>query len=149
MDKINIQGVLLTPLKIIHHYKGDIFHGMKKDDKGFAGFGEVYFSTIKGGQIKGWNRHKVMTLNLVVPKGEAIFVIHDDREDSSSKGDFYKVTLSPSNYQRLTVAPGLWVAFKGNYNKTSLILNVASIVHDPNEIDNLDLDHFDYNWESI
>ena len=46
MDKIGVEGVLLTPLKRIHHPKGDVFHGMKKSDAGFSGFGEAYFSTI-------------------------------------------------------------------------------------------------------
>ena len=150
MDEIrNIEGVFLTPLKKIRHPKGDIFHGMKKSDEGFTGFGEVYFSMVKQGEIKGWNRHKIMVLNLVVPMGEVTFVIYDDREDSSSKDRFFKVDLSPSNYKRLTVLPGLWVAFKGNGLNTNLILNIASMEHDSNEIDRLDLVQINYNWESV
>ena len=149
MDNINIEGVILTPLNKIHHPKGGIFHGMKKSDVGFAGFGEAYFSTINNGEIKGWNRHKIMTLNLIVPIGEVIFVIYDDREKSISKGNFFTVMLSPSNYQRLTVSPGLWMAFRGNNSNINLILNVASMVHDPNEIDRLNLDQVDYNWGSV
>jgi len=146
MDKINIEGVILTPLKKIRHPKGDVFHGIKKRDVGFTGFGEAYFSTIKNSEIKGWNRHKRMTLNLVVPIGEVTFVIYDDIGGSKSKGKFFKVTLSQINYQRLTIPPGLWMAFKGNGNKTNLILNVASIEHNPNEIDRLDLGQVDYDW---
>tara|TARA_Y100001960_G_C14682119_1_gene831770 strand:- start:172 stop:621 length:450 start_codon:yes stop_codon:yes gene_type:complete len=149
MDEINIEGVILTPLKKIFHPKGDIFHGIKKSDKGFSGFGEAYFSIIKKSEIKGWNKHKKMTLNLVVPIGEVIFVIYDDREESKSKGSFFTVVLSPSNYQRLTVPIGLWMAFRGNGSIINLILNVASIEHDPNEIERLDLDQIDYNWGSV
>ena len=149
MDKINIEGVILTPLNKIHHPEGDIFHGMKKSDVGFAGFGEAYFSTINNGEIKGWNRHKIMTLNLVVPVGEVIFVIYDDRQKSSSKGNFFTVVLSPSNYQRLTISSGLWIAFKGNNSNINLILNVADKVHDKNEIDRLDIDQINCNWESV
>ena len=121
---------------------------MKKNDIGFSNFGEVYFSKINYAEIKGWNKHKMMTLNLVVPFGKVIFVIYDDREKSSSKGNFFKVVLAPSNYQRLTIPPGLWMAFKGIGSKTSLILNVASMEHDPKEIDRLDLDQVNYNWGS-
>ena len=150
MDEIrNIEGVFLTPLKKIRHPKGDIFHGMKKSDEGFTGFGEVYFSMVKQGEIKGWNRHKIMVLNLVVPMGEVTFVIYDDREESRTIGRFFTVTLSQENYQRLTVSPGLWMAFKGNNSNLNLILNVASMVHDPNEIDRMDLDQIDYNWGSV
>ena len=149
MDEVNINGIILTPLKKIQHPRGDILHGIKKSDIGFEGFGEAYFSTIKGGQMKGWNRHKRMTLNLVVPIGEVTFVIYDDREKSSSKGRFSSIVLSPLNYKRLTVPPKLWLAFKGNGSNTSLILNVASIEHDPNEIEKLDLDKIVYHWDPM
>ena len=148
MGKINIDGVILTPLKKILHPKGDILHGMKKDDNGYVGFGEVYFSMIKYDEIKGWNRHKEMTLNLVVPMGSVTFIIYDDREKNRSNGTFLKVELSPSTYARLTVPPGLWLAFKGNDANTSLILNIASMAHNPDEIEKLDLNKIPYNWES-
>ena len=150
MDEIrNIEGVFLTPLKKIRHPKGDIFHGMKKSDAGFAGFGEAYFSTIKSNEIKGWNKHKRMTMNLVVPLGKVTFVIYDDRENSSSKGSFFRVDLSPSNYKRLTIPPGLCLAFRGNDSNANLILNIADIEHDPDEIQKLSLDQINYDWDPI
>jgi dTDP-4-dehydrorhamnose 3,5-epimerase len=85
VDNINIEGVILTPLRKIYHPLGDILHGMKKNDKGFAGFGEAYFTTVHGNQIKGWNKHKKMTLNLVVPVGKVVFVLYDDRKGSKTK----------------------------------------------------------------
>ena len=149
MDKINIEGVILTPLKKITHQMGEIFHAMKESDVGYAGFGETYFSTIKHGEIKGWNLHRKMTLNLVVPMGKVTFVIYDDKDGSNSKENYFKVTLSQTNYQRLTVPPGLWLAFKGISSSTNLILNVANMEHDSNELDRMDLDSVDYNWESV
>ena len=148
MVEVNIDGVALTPLKKIQHPMGDVFHGMKKSDVGFSGFGEAYFSTINNGEIKGWNKHKRMTLNLVVPMGEVTFVIYDDREKSRSKGKFFEVTLSQANYHRLTVPPGIWIAFKGNNSKPNLILNIADLEHDPEEIERLELDQIGYNWDS-
>ena len=149
MDKIIIESIILTPLKKIAHPKGDILHGMKNNDNGYAGFGEAYFSTIKQGEIKGWNRHKAMTLNLIVPTGKVTFVIYDDREKSKTKGSFYKVDLSSSNYKRLTVPPKLWLSFKGGYvNKNNLILNISNMAHDPGEIEHKALDQINYNWES-
>ena len=148
MDEIDIAGLILTPLKQIHHPKGDILHGLKKSDAEYSSFGEAYFSTINNGEIKGWNKHKMMTLNLIVPFGEVTFVICDKRESSRSKGKFFKVTLSQANYQRLTVPPGLWLAFKGESNDINLILNIADMEHDPDEIEKMDLDKFPYNFDS-
>jgi len=134
MDKINIEGVLLTPLKKIYHPKGDVFHGMKKSDVGYSGFGEAYFSTINFEDTKPWKKHLEMTLNFVVPIGDIRFVIYDDRENSVTKNNFFDVILGEHNYQRITIPPRLWVAFSGFGKKYNLLLNLANLEHDPNEI---------------
>ena len=109
-----MEGVCLHPLKHIVVPKGDIYHALKFTDEGYCGFGEAYFSCIEHGQAKGWKRHNRMTLNLVVPVGTVRFVIYDDREGIATYGQFEEITLSPTtNYQRLTVASGLWMAFYG------------------------------------
>ena len=149
MVEINIDGLVLTKLRIIQNPLGDIFHGIKKSDLSFINFGEAYFSSINYGAIKGWNKHRRMTLNLIVPRGEVAFVIIDKRVGSISNGNYFIVKLSKSNYQRLTVPPDLWVAFKGKSKKENLILNVADMEHDSNEIDRLDLDQFDFDWDSL
>ena len=40
------------------------------------------------------------------------------------------------------------MAFKGNNSKTNLILNIANMEYDPEEIERLDVDQIDYNWDS-
>ncbi len=145
MDKV-IDGVILTPLKQIYHPKGDIYHAMKCDDAGFSGFGEAYFSTIHKDVIKGWKKHTQMVLNLVVPQGEIEFVIYDDRENSDTKGQFFSIKLSHNNYQRLTVPHGVFMAFRGIGDGTNMLLNLASIKHDPNEAINIALEDIHYEW---
>jgi dTDP-4-dehydrorhamnose 3,5-epimerase len=133
-----MDGVTLTPLKQITHPKGNIFHAMKASDDGFSGFGEAYFSTVNQGEVKGWKKHTEMTLNLVVVIGEIEFVVYDDNS-------FYSVKLSKNNYQRLTVEPGLWLAFRG-VSVENMLLNLASIEHNTNESENVDMYGFDYDW---
>lgn len=135
-----MDGVILTPLKQIYHPKGDIFHAMKKSDIGFDGFGEAYFSTINQNDIKGWKKHTKMTLNIVVPVGNIEFVVYDE----NSK-EFFSTKLSYNNYQRLTVKAGLWMAFKG-LDKYNMLLNLASIEHDPNEAINIGIEEIKYEW---
>jgi len=146
MDKISIKGVELTKLKIIEHPMGDVFHGLKKSDDGYKGFGEAYFSTIKHKVIKPWKKHVKMTLNLIVPIGEIRFVMHDNRENSETNGQFFEVTLSLKNYCRLTVPPNIWVSFQGIGTTDNLLLNIANLEHDPNEIVRGELDLFAYDW---
>jgi dTDP-4-dehydrorhamnose 3,5-epimerase len=135
-----MDGVILTPLKQIHHPKGDIFHAMKKNDIGFDGFGEAYFSTINQGDIKGWKKHTQMTLNLVVLVGEIEFVVHDENTK-----EFFSVILSQDNYQRLTVKTGFWMAFRG-LGESNILLNLASIEHDPKEAVSIDMEAIKYAW---
>jgi dTDP-4-dehydrorhamnose 3,5-epimerase len=135
-----MDGITLTPLRRIEHPKGGIFHAMKASDTGFSGFGEAYFSTVNKSDIKGWKKHAKMTLNLIVVMGEVEFVVHNGN-------DFFNVKLSKDNYQRLTVKPGLWVAFRGFSNENTL-LNLASIEHDPSESENVDLNAFGYDWNA-
>lgn len=136
-----MDGVILTPLKQIFNPKGDVFHAMKKSDNGFDGFGEAYFSTINKDDIKGWKKHTQMTLNLVVPMGEIEFVVYYENTK-----EFFSVKLSQNNYQRLTVKAGLWMAFRG-IGDDNMLLNLASIEHDPSEAMTAKLDEISYEWK--
>jgi len=135
-----MDGVILTPLKRICNPNGDILHAMKASDEGYNGFGEAYFSFINQASVKGWKKHTKMTLNLVVPIGAIEFVVYNE---VSKK--FISVELSQSNYQRLTVKSGLWLAFRG-VGTSNALLNLASIEHDPSEAINLNLKDIKYEW---
>ena len=146
MDNIIIDGLIITPLKQIFHPQGDVLHAMKKSDAGFAGFGEAYFSTITRGEIKPWKKHLEMTLNLVVPVGKICFVAFDDRKDSPTYGIFNEFVLSLENYVRLTIPPHVWLAFEG-LSEYNLLLNVANLEHNPNEIERKTMDEIIYKWK--
>ena len=144
MDKI--EGLILTPLKQIVHPKGDLYHAMKKSDIGYDSFGEAYFSTVIKDEIKGWKKHTKMILNIIVPVGAVEFIIYDDRENSSSKGKFFSIELSQKNYQRLTVPTDVWMAFRGKGEEVNMLLNLASIEHDPSEALTQDIEQIKYTW---
>ncbi len=142
----NIDGVLLTKLKIIDTSGGDVLHGIRSDSPGFFGFGEAYFSNVELGIIKGWKRHREMTLNLMVPIGSVRFVIYDDRRKSPTNLMFQEVILSQKNYKRLTLPPMVWFAFQGKDERKNMLLNVASIPHEPQEVDQKSLDEIGFVW---
>jgi len=141
-----IQGVQVTPLKRISNEKGDIYHALKSSEKSFSAFGEAYFSCVNQGDIKGWKMHTRMVLNLVVPVGAIKFVAFDGRKDSKTYKEFFELVISKDNYCRLTIPPYIWLSFEGVDKELNLLLNLASIVHDPNESLNCDLDDIKYNW---
>ena len=139
-----IKDLLITPLDIIETPGGNVMHAMKQIDTGFFGFGEAYFSEIKPGSIKAWKRHREMTLNLIVPLGKIKFVMFDDRKGSNNR--FQEVIISKENYCRLTVPPMIWMGFKGLSSFKSILLNIASIPHNPNEVDKKEIDKIQYDW---
>ncbi len=145
---LTIDQLLLTPLKVVHHPKGDVYHAIKKSSPGFCGFGEAYFSTITQHMIKGWKRHNQLTLNLVVPCGAIRFVIFDDRPQSPTNGQYNSVVLGLAyQYARLTIPPRLWVAFQG-LDVSNLLMNVIANEHDSQEADNMPLEQIPYDWSS-
>ena len=90
-----------------------------------------------------------MFMNLVVPVGKVVFIVYDDRQKSKSRGNSLIIELSPDNYQRLTIPPGLYYAIKGKSSGTNLIMDLADIEHDPDEIERLSLDKIDYDLSSV
>ena len=137
-----------TNLSIIPLKKGNVFHALKTTESDFQGFGEAYFSTVNFNDIKAWKKHKKMTLNIVVILGMIKFVFFDDRENSSFRGKFHEFILGPNkNYSRLTIPPGIWMGFQGFNNGENILLNIADIVHDPNEIERKELESIEYRWD--
>lgn len=145
--KIEMDGLVYTPQRRIATEGGDVFHAMKAGDPGYAGFGEAYFSTVVPGAIKAWKRHSRMTLNLVVISGAVRFVVYDDREGSATHGKTCIVEMGPDlAYGRLTVAPGLWMGFACKGSRDAILINIASMAHDPAEADRKPLDAIAFDW---
>ena len=145
MGQEMIEDVLVSDLKIIDVPGGDVLHAMKREEQGYSGFGEVYFSTVEPTVIKAWKRHREMIMNLVVPIGEIRFVIVDDRDKARSSQTYFEITLSRKNYNVL-LYPRCLGRFSRHGNSTSMLLNIASIPHDPNESDQKALEEIQFDW---
>jgi dTDP-4-dehydrorhamnose 3,5-epimerase len=130
-------GAVITPLRRIPTPKGDVYHGLKASEDSFKGFGEAYFSTVLPRITKGWKCHLEMTLNLVVPVGMVEFHLR-----SRYGGITESIQLGNARYARLTVPPGVWMAFSGVGEELNLLLNVASIPHDSEEAVTAPLEQF-------
>ncbi|MGV8120913.1 MAG: dTDP-4-dehydrorhamnose 3,5-epimerase family protein [Candidatus Xenobiia bacterium LiM19] len=144
-----IDGVKVKPLRQILDERGKVMHMLRCDDPGFAGFGEIYFSCIYSGAIKGWHIHRKMILNYAVPYGNIKLVLYDDRPDSPTKGELQEFFLGPDNYCLITIPSRVWNGFKGIGIPMSILANCSSMKHDPDEIERMD--PFDpkipYDWK--
>ena len=144
MGAISLDDILVTPLKRIETLGGDVMHVLKENDKGYAGFGEAYFSWVSEGIVKAWERHTRMTMNVLVPVGQVRFVFCSIR--ASGAKDFRVEEIGVARYVRVTVPPGIWFGFQGLGLKQSLVLNVASIPHNSDEVEKLAQNDINYVW---
>jgi dTDP-4-dehydrorhamnose 3,5-epimerase len=146
-----IEGVKVTSLKVIPDERGKIKHMLRSDSDLFKGFGEIYFSFIYPGVVKGWHLHDKMMLNYAVPVGNIKFVLYDARDKSSTKNELMELFIGEDNYSLVTVPPGIWNGFKCVGVKTAVVANFTDIPHDPNEIHRLDPINsvIPYKWDIV
>ena len=135
--------ISLHPLKKINILGGNVLHALKESDVGFIGFGEAYFSIVNFDAIKAWKAHQSMTLNLFVPIGKVLFVFYLPAENL-----FQEVIIGEQNYKRINVPPGIWFGFKGLHESDSLIMNIADMEHDEDEVLRKPVEEFQYNWST-
>jgi len=143
-----IQGVDFHPLKQIPDERGRVMQMLRRDDPWFERFGEIYFSVVYPGVVKGWHLHKVMTLNYAVIVGRIKLVLYDEREDSPSRGKLQEVFAGEDNYCLITVPPNVWNGFKGLGVEPAVVANCATEPYDPSEIVRSDpfSDRVPYDW---
>ena len=144
MGTMNLDKILVTPLKCIPTSGGEVMHALKKKDHCFKGFGEAYFSWIDYKAIKAWKCHQRMTLNLIVPLGMVRFVFYLSEQKNNSRVE----DIGEERYARLTIPPGFWFGFQGIASGRSLLMNVADIEHDPDEVLRKPVSNFLYDWNS-
>lgn len=140
MGAVNVGDIAVTSLKRIQVNGGDVLHAM--NDIKASGFvlGEAYFSFVDSSFVKAWKRHKKMTLNLVVPIGDVKFVFYDCNK-------FRSETIGGKNFARITVPPGIWFGFQGVHENSSLLLNLADIPHDLEEVERRNINDIKYEWD--
>ena len=144
-----IEGVKVIPLRRIPDERGTILQMLRATDPHFLQFGEIYFSTVYRGVVKGWHRHREMTLNYACVHGRIKLVVHDDRPGSSTKGQTREIFLGPDDYSLAIIPPGVWNGFKGMSDPCAIVANCCTHPHDPSRSERLD--PFDnpipYDWD--
>ena len=133
-----MKGVTITPLKKIPDDRGTIMH--MATNKEIPKFGQVYFSTVYPGVVKGWHYHTKQTLNYCVVKGMIKLVV--------SVGDeFEEIYLGDRNFCLVTIKPGIYNGFMGLGTEEAIVCNVIDVPYDKDEIKRFPYDYFDYKWE--
>ncbi len=138
---MNIEGVAVTSLKKIPDERGMVMHMLRCDDPRFEKFGEIYFSVVNPGAIKGWHKHREMTLNYAVISGMVKLGLYDDRAESPTQGNVAELFIGDHNYVLVRIPAGVWNGVKGISAGPAIIANCASLPHHPDELIRLDPFH--------
>lgn len=146
-----IEGMQVLPLERIPDERGTIFPMLKRTDPHFVEFGEIYFSSVFRGVVKGWHRHREMTLNYACVFGRVKVVVYDDRTGSSTRGELVEVVLGPDNHSLVIIPPGVWNGFKGMSEPFAIVANCCTHPHDPSRSERLDPFENDipYDWALV
>ena len=133
-----IAGVEAIPLLRIQDERGFVMRMLRADDPHFTQFGEIYFSAIYPGIIKGWHLHSRMTINYAVVQGNIKLVLYDQRPESTTYRELQEIVFGQINYQLVRVPPGVVNGFTAVGGAGALVANCADIPHDPGEITRID-----------
>ena len=146
-DRI-IEDVKVIRLRRIPDERGTVYHMLNCTDPHFVQFGEIYFSTVYPGVIKGWHKHREMTLNYACIFGRVKLVLYDEREGSPTKESLTEILLGPENYSLVIIPPEVWNGFKGMSEPYAIVANCCTHPHDPSRSTRLDPfeNHIPYDW---
>lgn len=136
----------VTDLESIADHRGSVIKVMSIDSANFAGFGELYFSTVKAGIVKAWRRHTEMTVNLMVVTGQIRLVVLEKLEGEPE----LDIVLDGVDRKLVTIEPGKWFGFQGLSQTEAMLMNFANIKHDDLEVERLnhDADGVSFIWDS-
>ncbi len=151
-----IQGVLVKPLTWHNDQRGSLAELVRADDPDlvgdFAGFGQVYVTTLYPGVVKGWHRHAHQWDRIVVLRGRALLGLVDGREDSPTEGATCRLVLGDRNFSVVLVPAGVWHGLKNIGTEEVLVCNVVSQPYDPADPDEIRCaPHgvLDFDWSRI
>lgn len=86
------------------------------------------------GAIKGWHRHRLLTLNRAVPVGCILLALHGDRAGSATRGEVQAIPAGEGHSVRVSVPPSLRNRVTGLAPGPSCVAKCAAHPHDRDEI---------------
>ena len=110
---------------------------LKTDDTVFRKFGELYFSRVYPGVVKGWHIHKKVTPNSAMPKEMIELVLYEDLHESKTKAEIMELFIGESNYALVTIPHNVWNGFKCIGTKSALVVNRSTEPYNSKEIEQM------------
>ncbi len=122
-----IEGVKVKRLTVHCDERGRLMEMLRADDPGLdTRFGQVYMTTAYPGTVKAWHYHRLQTDHFVCPVGMIKLVLHDNREDSATKGETNEFFLGVHNPILVEIPPLVYHGFKCISETEALVINTVT-----------------------
>ncbi len=130
-----IQGV--TVKKLIRHSddRGFFMEVLRDDDGLLKRFGQASFSKSYPGVIKAFHYHELQDDLWFFPSGNAQVVLHDLREDSTTKGETNVFYMGEDDPMLLVIPTGVAHGYRVLGNEPAVIMYFTTMSYDPKNPD--------------
>lgn len=146
-----IDGVKVKKLKVIPDERGRLMEILRRDDKEFIDFGQVYMTTAYPEVVKAWHYHKLQTDNFTCVKGRIILGLYDARESSPTKGEVNQFELSLDNPILVQIPKEVYHGFKCVSEEEAIVINTVTRPYSKENPDEYRVDAFDnqidFDWK--
>lgn len=139
-----IEGVSVTPLKIIPDERGCVRHFIRSTDPDFEKFGETYITEVYRGVIKAWHGYPTKRMHYTVIRGMVKLALQDTRTQSETYMQTDTLFVGEQNYVRVTIPFGVFNGFKGLTD--AIVVVTASEPFSEEGIVRYPVDNFTYDW---
>jgi dTDP-4-dehydrorhamnose 3,5-epimerase len=145
-----IDGVKVTPRKVLPDERGRLTEIFRNDEPDFEKFGQVYATTAYPGVVKAWHYHKKQTDNFFCVYGMMKVVLYDAREGSPTRGEVNVFYLGDHNPIRLRIPVNVYHGFMCVSDREAMVINVPTEVYNYKEPDEFRVPPHDksipYDW---
>ncbi len=145
-----IKGVEVKKLKVIPDERGRLMEILRRDDKIFKRFGQVYMTTARPGIVKAWHYHKKQDDHFCCVFGKMRVVLYDARKNSRTFGKIQEFTIGPGNPLLIKIPRGVYHGFKCVAKFESIVINIPTNVYNYKKPDEYRVDAYDnnisYDW---
>lgn len=145
-----IGGVEIKKLKVNYDKRGHLMEILRRDEKIFKKFGQVYITTAKPGITKAWHYHKLQDDYFCCVFGKMRLALYDARKKSKTYGKIMDFELGLHNPKLVKIPKGVYHGFKCISSVCAIVVNVPTLPYNNKKPDEYRVDAFDndilYNW---
>jgi dTDP-4-dehydrorhamnose 3,5-epimerase len=146
-----IKGVKIKELKVLSDARGRVMEILRKDDRLFKRFGQVYITTAYPGMVKAWHYHTQQDDNFTCIKGRIRLALYDARKKSKTKGEINEFVLSLDTPKLIQIPRKVYHGFKCISHDEAIAINVPTQPYNRKKPDEYRVDPYNndipYDWK--